>query len=174
VRPANKWTQEDLVGACRYLDSLPTAEMLALARQIAARKPAAVATLQATMLQGWAGSRARAALAAVPLKGEISRVGFAAEHDSDLQALKASDVQQILDVLGPRVPELEAMQKSKGFQTLQADEQARLSYLIGGSTSLSEKAPAAMRACYLTGTRTRKIRPLFASSLPTRSICSGT
>jgi hypothetical protein len=140
--------QEDLVGACNYLDALPMARTLSLLLQIAARKPAAaVAALQATALQGWGTSHVRAALAAVMLKGEISRVGFAAEHASsnDLAVLPAQDAAQVLDVLGPTVPELAAMQQSKGFQALRPDEQARLTFLIGGSTSLSVHAPAALR-----------------------------
>src|SRR4029077_8826806 len=43
--------QEDLVGACRYLDSLPMPAMLSLARQIAARKLDAAASLHITALQ---------------------------------------------------------------------------------------------------------------------------
>jgi len=138
--------QEDLAGACRFLDSLPMAATLLLARQIATRKLAAAATLHFTALQGWGTSRLRVALSAVLFKGQISRVGFAAEQASDLQVLDATAARQVLDVLGPAIPEVEAMQKSKGFQALRPDEQARLSYLIGGSTSLSKPAPAAMRA----------------------------
>jgi hypothetical protein len=136
--------QEDLVGACRYLDDAPMARTLSLALQIAARKRSAIAALQATALQGWATSHLRAALAAVMLKGQISRVGFAAEN-GDLGALPTRDAEKVLDVLGPAVTELAAMQRSKGFQALRADEQARLTYLIGGSTSLSDQAGTALR-----------------------------
>jgi hypothetical protein len=138
--------EEDLAGACRYLDDLPVAKAMSLAQQIGARQPTAVTALESKAMQGWATTRLRVVLAAVRLKGQISRVGFAAEHASDLQTISALEGQQVLDVLGPKVAELETIQKSKGFQALRADEQARLSYLIGGSTTLSEQAPAQMRA----------------------------
>jgi hypothetical protein len=134
--------QEDLAGACNFLNNLPMTRMLRLARQIGARRPTAVGALQQVALT----SRVRIALAAVKLQGEISRVGFAIDRESDLKDLPKPDANQVLDVLGPVVPELAAMQKTKGFQALRADEQTRLIYLIGGSTSLSERAPAALRA----------------------------
>jgi hypothetical protein len=140
--------EEELVGACRYLDGLPMARTLALVSLIKARKPTAAAALQATALQGWGTSHIRSALAAVMLKGEISRVGFADEHaptNLDLSVLTASDAGLVLDVLGPAVPELAAMQRTKGFHALRPEEQARLTYLIGGSTSLSAPAPGALR-----------------------------
>jgi Domain of unknown function (DUF4157) len=140
--------EEDLAGACRYLNALPMAGMLSLASRIAARRPGAVTALLATARQGWATSSVRAALAAVAVKGQISRVGFEAEQTSgkgDLAALSAPDAEQVLDVLGPAVPEVTAMRRTKGFQALRPDEQLRLTYLIGGSTSLSAPAVAALR-----------------------------
>lgn len=143
--------EEDLVGACLYLEALPMAQTLALALQIAARKPDAVSALQAKALQGWATTHLRAALAAVKLKSEISRVGFAIEQEandpnSSVGLLPPQDAKRVLDVLGPAVPELEAMEKTKGFQALRPEERTRLLYLIGGSTSLAAPAAIALRA----------------------------
>jgi hypothetical protein len=138
-------SKEELAGACNYLSLISTADAIALAKVIAQRKASALQPLEAMASAGYATHRVRLILAAVELAGTIGRTGFVLEHEL-VSDLGAADAEQILDLLGPAVPELDAMQKCSGFRALRPDERLRLTYLIGGSTSVSEKAAAAMRA----------------------------
>jgi hypothetical protein len=101
--------------------------------------------LRKIALQGWGTDHVRLALAAVMQQGQISRLGFSIEYEADLGALPKRDAALVLDVLGPAVAELDTMRRTKGFQALRTQEQMQLFYLLGGSTYLSERAPAVLR-----------------------------
>jgi hypothetical protein len=137
---------DDLAAACRFLSPLPVADVLAIAREIKAGRAASLTALRD---RAAADDRLEVALDAVLLEGRIGRLAFADEHTQELVPLEASnpaDVKRILDVLGPAVREVEELIRCKGYLALTGEERARLYFLVGGSTSLSAKAPRALRA----------------------------
>ena len=100
----------DLARGCRFLDSTSMGEILAIGRELLESTAAALVSLE-----GAAGStsrivreRVRVALAAIRMRGHLSRLDFEREHRSDLAVLRRRaprEVEQVLRKLGPRVPE---------------------------------------------------------------------
>ncbi len=90
------------------------------------------------------GERIRLAFLVHLRKRKYSAVGFEIEHRAALASLSATDRAALIKPLAP-LDVVAEMRATKGFQALSQDEQDRLSVYVGGSTSISEGAPAAMR-----------------------------
>jgi hypothetical protein len=141
---------EDDWGALQFLNGQSLEEMASIARELVTGHRNAVERL----CRGVGGApaiynaRVRFVLEAALKRGQMGREAFAAQQTAIIVPLTNDDaagVGKVLDLLGPAVPELEEMKKCKGYLALSADERAQLAFLVGGSTSMSLHAPAAMR-----------------------------
>ncbi len=150
-------TAQQIRLACRFLDASAIDEILAVGRALRNVKPTIVQTLEgvAKRVPGIFQARLAVALAAVRLRGQISRIDFASWHARQLAALRRrarKDVEPVLVMLGPKPRELVRMRTCTGFLALSAFEQRRLTYIVGGSTEISKAGAPAMRAFLLDPT----------------------
>lgn len=137
---------EDLWGGVKFLNGQSLTEMVSIAKEVARS-----GNLQ--RLRHCVGSvaainadRIVLVMDAVLSKGAQGRLSFEEEHTKELVAVGTEpDVNVVLDLLGPSVPEFQEMKKTLGYQALYGTERTQLAFLIAGSTSMSKKAAAAMR-----------------------------
>lgn len=140
---------EDDWGGLQFLNGQSLEEMADIARGLVTSHRAVVERLcrGAGGAPGINAARVRFVLEAALMRGQMGRLAFAAEQTAAIVPLEKADaagVGKVLDLLGPAVPELEEMKKCKGYLALNGDERAQLAFLVGGSTSMSLNAAAAM------------------------------
>ena len=150
-------TTREMRLACQFLDARPIEDVLSVGRALARRaKAGTVQKLEAVArrMSGVFKARLAVALAAARLEGEISRIDFQALYRKNLATLRRrarKDVEDVLEVLGPKPRELRRMRACRGFIGLEPWEKRRLTYIVGGSTSITTAAAPAMRTLLGSG-----------------------